>query len=67
MGVRYFSFFEKFNFNSYTGKGHICVRRVFSLITEIRSESFNFALSLLLAHLIYMKTNIIVCDRQWFT
>ena len=30
-------------------------------------ESFDFALSLLLTHVVYMKTNIIMCDRQWFT
>ena len=48
-------------------KGHLCLRRVFSLITKIWSKSFDFALSLLLTHVVYMKTNIIMCDRQWFT
>ena len=28
---------------------------------------FDFALSLLLTQVVYMKTNIIMCDRQWFT
>ena len=27
----------------------------------------HFALSLLLTHVVYTKTNIIMCDRQWFT
>ena len=48
-------------------KGHLCLRRVFSLITKVWSESFDFALSLLLTHVVYRKTNIIMCDRQWFT
>ena len=44
-----------------------CLRRMFSLITKIWSESFDFALSLLLTHVVYMKINITMCDRQWFT
>ena len=48
-------------------KGHVCLRRLFSLVAKIWSESFDFALSLLLTYEVYMKTNIIICDRQWFT
>ena len=48
-------------------KGHLCLRRVFSLITKIWSEPFDFALSLLLTHVVCMKTYIIMFDHQWFT
>ena len=41
-------------------KEHICLRRVFSLIIKMCSESFDFALSLLLRHVVYMKANIIM-------
>ena len=36
-------------------EGHLCLRRVFSLITKIWSESFDFALSLLLTHVVCMN------------
>ena len=45
-------------------KGHLCLRHVFSLITKNMIRSFDFALSLLLTNVVYMKT---MCDRQWFT
>ena len=34
---------------------------------KIRSESFDFALSLLLTHVVCMETYIIMFDHQWFT
>ena len=38
--------------------GHLCLRCVFSLITKICSESFDFALSLLLTHVVYIKPTL---------
>ena len=39
---------------------------MFSIITKIWSESFDFALSLLLTHVVCMETYIIMLDHQWF-
>ena len=39
-------------------KGHLCLSRVFTLITKIYSESFDFALSLLLTHVVCMKPTL---------
>ena len=38
--------------------------RVFPNYKNILSESFDFALSLMLTHVVYMKIIIIMCDRQ---
>ena len=48
-------------------KGHLCLRRVFSLITKLGSESFDFPLPLLLSQVVCMESYIIMFDHRRFT
>ena len=49
---------EHYSMLPLNSEGYLCLRHVFSLITKLWSQSFDFALSVLLTHVFYMKTNI---------